>query len=517
MINYKEILRYQSLGLNNTQIAAGCGCSRNSVISTLRNAKQKGLDWVKVQDWSDSELADILLLSSPPKSIYKMPDYQYVHREMQKSGTTLTLLWLEYCDQCRSSGEVPYKTTQFNKYYHDYLQKTKATFSLNHKPGEVMQVDWAGQTAFLVDSDNGELVKAFIFVAVLPYSGYTYSEAFIDQKEESWINAHVNAYRYFGGVSRILIPDNLKTGISKNTREETVINRAYQEMASHYSTAILPARPRKPKDKGAVEGTVGNVSIFITSSLRNQQFFTIQELNKAIGAKLVEFNHKPFQKKEGSRASVYEEEKSFLIPLPSHPYELARWKTATVQFNYHICVDSQNYSCPYECIKQTVNVRMTKTTIEVFLKGSRIASHIRLSGRPNQYSTYVEHMPPNHQQFIQWNGKRFLSWAEKIGTHAVTVVQWFLSQHTIEQQGYKACMGLLRLADKYTSIRLENACSKALSFTSQPSLKSVQAILRSGQDKIIQKMEQPLLPSDLPLHGFTRGAGYYALRKEEQC
>jgi len=350
MTNYKEILRLQSLGINNTRIAEACGCARSTVISTLQYATAKGLKWDSVRDWTEKEVAEKLLPSVAARQTYKMPDYGYVHREMQKSGVRLNLLWLEYCEQCRSVGELPYKSTQFNKYYADYVHKTKATMHLEHKPGDVIQVDWAGQTAHIVDTDTGELIKEYLFVAVLPYSGYSYVEAFQDMGQENWIGAHVNAYRYFGGVTRILTQDNLKTGITKNTRDELVINRSYREMAEHYGTAIIPARPRAPKDKAAVEGTVGVVSTFILAALRNQQFLSLRELNEAVWDRLYGFNHKPFQKKNGSRASAFEEEKIFLLPLPGHPFELATWRIATVQYNYHISVDTQNYSCPYEYI-----------------------------------------------------------------------------------------------------------------------------------------------------------------------
>ena len=212
-----------------------------------------------------------------------MPDYEQIHKEMQKSGVTLSLLWVEYCEQCRVAGELPYQSTQFNKYYADYVHKTKASMHLNHKPGETMQVDWAGDTMGIVDTDTGELIPAYLFVSVLPYNGYAYAEAFLDEKQEAWINAHVNAYRYFGGVTRILVPDNLKTGVIKNTKEEIILNRNYREMAEHYGTAFIPARPRTPKDKAFIEGSVGVVSTWIIAALRNRQFFSLTELNETCG------------------------------------------------------------------------------------------------------------------------------------------------------------------------------------------------------------------------------------------
>ena len=511
MTNYKEILRLKSLGMAHADIAASCGCGRNTVTRVLNRARECGLTWETVQKLASNEIKKQLFPTDEAKPIYKMPDYEWVHREMQKSGVTLSLLWVEYCEQCRVAGELPYQSTQFNKYYADYVHKTRATMHLDHKPGETMQVDWAGTPAYVLDASTGELLDAYLFVAVLPYSGYAYVEAFLDMKQDAWITAHVNAYRFFGGVTRILTPDNLKTGVIRNNRSETVINKAYQEMSEHYGTAIIPARPRKPKDKAFVEGSVGVVTTWILAALRNQQFFSLRELNEAIQDRLYEFNHKPFQKKEGSRASAFEEERVFLLPLPSTPFELAAWKVATVQYNYHVSVERMNYSVPYEYIKQQVQVRLTRSVVEVFFGGNRIASHPRLYGRPNQYSTNEEHMPPEHQKYLEWTGDRFLRWAEQIGGNTTIVVRLFLSAYAVEQQGYKSCMALLKLADKYSAGRLEAACKKALSFTPAPSLKSVQAILKSGQDKL------PDEPTDEPSakpsqYSFTRGAEYYSRR-----
>lgn len=400
MTNHKEILRLKSLGLSNAEVASACGCGRNTVTRTLQRAKNALLSWDEAKQLSSNVVTERLFPESQNRPVYRMPDYEQVHKEMQKSGVTLSLLWVEYCEQCRAAGELPYQSTQFNKYYADYVHKTKATMHLNHKPGETMQVDWAGDTMGIVDTDTGELIPAYLFVSVLPYSGYAYTEAFLDEKQEAWINAHVNAYRYFGGVTRILVPDNLKTGVIKNTKNETILNRSYREMAEHYGTAVIPARPRTPKDKAFVEGSVGVVSTWIIAALRNRQFSSLAELNEAVSERLYEFNHKPFQKKEGSRAAAFEEEKPFLLPLPAVPFELAMWKVATVQYSYHISVDKHNYSVPYEYIKQKVDVRLTSHTVEVFFEGNRIASHPRLYGRPNQYSTLETHMPPDHQKYL---------------------------------------------------------------------------------------------------------------------
>lgn len=509
MTNYREILRLQALGINKQETAAIVGCSRNTVAEVLRRAKERGLKYPLPEEMTDAKIAETLYPPALLKPTYKMPDYAYVAKEMLRDGVTLNLLWLEYCEQCRAAGETPYQSTQFNKYYSDYLAKTNATMHLNHKPGEIMQVDWAGDTASVVDTDSGELIPVYVFVATLPYSGYSYVEGFFSMNQDCWTAAHVNAYKYFGGVARIIQCDNLKTGVLRHGHDEIELNKSYQELAEHYGTAILPARVRSPKDKAFVEGTVGVISTLILAALRNQRFLSLNELNDAILERLYEFNHKPFQKREGSRASEFEVEKPFLLPLPPRPFELSTWKIATVGPNYHIAVDGMNYSVPYEYIKQKVDVRVTRSTVEVFFGGNRICSHKRLYGRQNQYSTTESHMPEKHQKYIQWNGERFRRWAEKIGIETQTVVSAILAGYKVEQQGYKACMGLLKLADKYTPERLEGACRKALTFTPRPSLKNVQAILASGQDRT---EEQPNTASSSQ-YGFTRGAEYYGGKK----
>lgn len=505
MTNYREILRLFALGINKVNIADSCECSRNTVADVLRRAAELGLSYPLPDGMSDKELTERLFPGQTVKPGYKMPDYERIHREMQKSGVTLSLLWVEYCEECRESGEIPYKSTQFNKYYNDYINSTSATMHIDHKPGEIIQVDWAGDTAHVIDSETGELIDAYVFVSSLPYSGYAYVEAFFSMNQESWIAAHVNAFNYFGGVCRIIQSDNLKTGVEKHTKSELKLNRSYYEMAEYYGTAIIPCRVRAPRDKGHVEGTVGIISTWIIAAIRNRQFMSLGELNAAIREKLEEFNHKEFQKKSGSRADIFEEEKLFLLPLPEHAYELATWKTATVSSNYHINTDYQNYSVPYEYIKQQVDVRTTKNVVEVFFEGSRIASHPRLYGRFGQYSTLENHMPPDHQKYLQWNGDRFRKWASKIGDNCVAVTELFLESGRVEQQGYKSCMALLKLADRYSAERIEYACGKALSYTQRPSLKSIQTILQSCRDDGQTEETSP----DTDKYAIVRGADYY--------
>lgn len=506
MTNYREILRLKNLGINNKQIAESMRISRQTVVSVLQRAATMGITWAEAEPLTNKDLWIRLSQSNEGKVEYKMPDYDYIHRELMKPGVTQQLLWMEYCEQCRASGELPFQLTAFKTYYRMYAAKTKATMHISHRPGEVMEVDWAGQTAEMTDTDTGEIIPVNVFVAVLPYSGYAYAEAFMLRDQEAWSAAHVNAYRYFGGVTRLLVPDNLKTGVTKHVGADLELNKNYQELAEHYGTAIMPTRVYSPKDKATVEGTVGNVSTFILAAIRNQKFFSLMEINNAIKDRLHILNNKPFQRKEGSRTSWFAEERMYLLPLPRNPFELAIWKVATVAFNYHISVDTQHYSAPYEFIKRKVDVRMTRNTVEIFFEGQRICSHARLYGRSGQYSTQEVHMPPNHQEYLKWNGDRFRSWANKIGKNTVIVVESILTSHKVEQQGYRACMALLKMSDQYSHRRLESACARALEYSPQPSFKIVQSILRAGIDKIIDEAQSAQAPSAF---GFTRGADYY--------
>ena len=515
MTKYREILRLHSQGISQRSIAASCECARSTVQRTLAHAEMHGLVWPLPPEMTDERLRKVFTpneTTAQPGG-YKEPDYEQVHSELAKSGVTLSLLWNEYSTRCRQNGEIPYMYTQFCKRYRDYAVMYKATMHLEHKPGEKMEVDWAGQTMELADNITGEGIPVYVFVSALPYSGYAYVEAFLSRNQENWIAAHVNAYRHFGGVTRILVPDNLKTGVDRVEWYTPVINRSYHEMAEHYNTAVIPARIRKPKDKPSVEGAVGVVSTWIIAALRNWKFFSLRELNEAVREKLDEFVSKPFQKKPGSRLSVFlDEEQPNLQPLPDRPFELADWKVCVVAYNYHVSADKMFYSVPHEYIKQKVDVRLTRSTIEVFQNGTRIASHARKYGHPGQYATRPEHMPEDHLKYVQWNAERFLSWAKAIGDNTVAVTKAILASRKIEQQAYRTCMALLKLAEKYSPARLESACKRALSYTPSPGFKSIQTILATEQDK---------LPDTEPIHdasadfGFTRGPGYYG--GDEEC
>ncbi len=513
MTKYREILRLNDLGLAQQPIADSCGVSKKTVNRVLKRAKELGLSWPLDANQTDAVLAELLFPPSKPKvSNKRMPDYDYVHKELMRNGVNKKLLWMEYLEECQQANQEALMYSQFCYYIQQDEVKRRATMHISRKPAEQVEVDWAGDPAHLIDRINGEVIKAYVFVGVMTYSQYAYAEAFLNEKQESWITAHNHMYSYFGGVAKILVPDNCKTAVVHNRRwDDQRINETYREMAEHYGTAIIPARVRAPKDKPNAEGSVRNISTWIIAALRDQQFFSLAELNDAIRKKLEEYNAKPFTKKEGSRLSLFrDEELALLAPLPTTPYEIAQWKQATVQYNYHITIDGMSYSVPYDYLQRVVDVRITDKVIEIFYNHSRIASHKRLYGRKGQYATIKEHMPDDHQKYIEWDGDRFRRWAEKIGPCTAKTVNSILTSNRVEQQGYRSCMGLLRLADKYSSKRLEHACELALTYTDKPSYKSIKNILATKADSLDETTDNDA--NVQVSHGITRGAAHYRRR-----
>ncbi|MBS5082974.1 MAG: IS21 family transposase [Clostridiales bacterium] len=375
MSKEKQLLQLRAKGYSQRRIADTLKVSRNTVAKVYNALETHPIPEDILTSKTDQEVHGRLFPEDLQSPVLVTPDYDYIHKEMLKSGVTLKLLWEDYVDSCRRSGKPPYMYSQFCKLYQDYVNQNHLTMHIRHKPGDKLMVDWVGTP--------------------LPFSMYCFTKACLTMKEEDWINVHISMYEYFDASTRLLIPDNLKTGVLSHKKyEDPVINRAYQELADYYQTALLPARVLAPKDKAAVEGTAGQVTSHIIARLRNRQFFDIYEMDSAIRKELDRFNRAEFQKKDGSRYSIFmEEELPFMQPLPGYPYEFAQWKTATVQLNYHIAIDNQYYSVPYEYVKKKVDVRYTKSMIEVFYKGSRICSHKRLYGRRGQYSTLIDHMP----------------------------------------------------------------------------------------------------------------------------
>ena len=509
MTKYREILRLKSMGLSERSIAQGCNVSRKTVAKVTKRAEEIHLSWPLDFEMTDHVLEEMMFPKEKSATNKRMPDFEYIRKELLRNGVNKKLLWVEYCEECRMNNDEPLMYSQFCYYIQKNEEKRRATMHIPRKPGEQIEVDWAGDPAHIIDPDTGEITDAWLFVGVLTYSQYAFVMAFINERTDNWIKAHTKMFEFFGGVTPILTPDNCTTAVnhSKSDWYTTELNTTYHEMAEHYNLAIIPARVRKPKDKPNAEGSVGHISTWITAALRNEQFFSLAELNVAIREKLRTYNANKFQKKDCSRLSLFfGEEQPLLAPLPATPFEVAEWKIATVQFNYHIAVDKMYYSVPYQYIKNKVDVRITDTTIEIFYKHNRIASHRRLCGRPGMYSTVTEHMPEDHQKYLEWNGERFRKWATRIGTNTYEVVNAILTSGRVEQQSYRGCMGLLKLADKYSEAKLEAACKKALTYTNTPSFKSIKNLLVTMSNSLeIETIQEETTKKS----GITRGARYY--------
>lgn len=508
--NYLQALRAVFSGISQRKVSQLHHLSRNTLTVLIRYAHQTG--WTKVEDLNvvtEEELVEALsrdgVVGGKRDQSYALPDYEYIHQELGKANVTLTLLWEEYVDQCLQEGTKYYKETQFRRYYHKFAKTQKCTIRLEHKPGMALQVDWAGSRIAYYDEEIGQASEAHLFVSVLPCSQLIYAEVFRNEKLPSWIGGHISSFHYFGGVPKSLVPDNLKTGINKPNFYEPSLNRSYQEMAEYYGTVILPARIRKPKDKAAVENSVKIASQRILGKLRNQHFHTFYELQVAVAEALEKINSAPLSGKNMSRWDAFlAEEKDYLLTLPAEDFELSEWAVAKVQPNSHIAYQNHFYSVPFEHLGETVEVRATQNTIEIFYHHRRVASHKRIWGQ-QQYSTVQDHMPPGKMFFVDWDADRFINWARQVGPSCKKVVQGVLNQAVVEQQAYRSCFGILSLKDKYSAKRLEAACSLFVQKNVTPSYSHVKRALERGDD--LNKEEKQ--KKKQPAKGFRRGADYY--------
>jgi transposase len=470
-VDYKKILQLDAAGVSQRGIADVLSCSRNTVAGVVSTAKTRGIVYDDVAGLEPTQVRAMFLDGGERVSDRVAPDLEEVHREMARPNVTLQLLWGEYAVRVRDGGEIPYSYQRFTYLYRQWVQVTGATMRIERKPGERIEVDWAGDTMTYIDPGTGAERQAYLFVAVLSYSAYYYIEACADMTLPSWLDAHVAAFEAFGGVGRFLVPDNLRAGVSKADRYEPVLNPAYAQLADHYGTVVMPARVRKPRDKGQVENVVRFGANAISAILRNRRFVGLVELNAAIGEQVAALNAKPFQKREGSHREVFERgEQPLLVPLPGMRFELAELKKAKVAPNYHIQVDTNFYSVPHQLIGKRLDVRITSRIVEAFDGATRVASHPRVRDARGRYQTLAEHMPPAHRaQLRDWTPQRFTSWAEEIGPHTSEVIAAILTSKKIVEQTFRSAMGVLALAKKDGgTVRLEDACAKALSLCQRP-------------------------------------------------
>ena len=406
----------------------------------------------------------------------------------------------------RSQGmQAPYQYSAFCEHYRRWRQQLTTSMRQTHTPGERLFIDYAGQTVGVTDGSTGEIRNAQVFVAVLGASNYTYIEATWSQQLPDWIGSHVRALAFFGGCTELWVPDNLRSGVTKASRYEPDVNPTYHDLAEHYGVAVLPARARRPKDKAKVENGVLVVTRWVLARLRHQRFFSLNELNRSLRTLLTDLNQRPFKKLPGSRASAFAEmDQPALRALPEQHYEYAEWKVARVGVDYHVEVDGHYYSVPCQHARAQVDVRMTRSTVEVFQRGQRIASHAQCAFK-GRHTTVAAHMPPAHREVAGWNAQTLTARAEAVGPRCAVLVERLLVQRQHPQQAFRSCLGVLSLGQKYGIGRLEAACARALKH-SAVSWKSVQAILKNNLDLQQQDAQRTL---DLPEHENLRGAAYY--------
>ena len=499
MRKIKEVLRLKwQCGLSNRAIAASCNIGVGTVHEYVSRAVAARLVWPLPEEMTEQGLEDLLF---PPPLLFPadqrpLPDWPLVNRDLRRKGVTLRLLWEEY----RAQNGAGYGYSRFHELYRAWEAQAAPRMPQVHVAGERIFVDYAGHTMPVADRKTGEVRTAQIFVATLGASSYLYAEATWTQTLPDWIGSHVRAFAFLGGVPQIVVPDNLKSGVKSACYYEPDINPTYLEMARHYGVAILPARVRKPRDKAKVENGVLQVERRILAPLRNQTFFGLAELNAAVSELRDELNLREGQGLPASRKELFETiDRPALSPLPSQPYEIAIWKKARVHIDYHVSIGEHCYSVPFALLKQEVDVRLTERTVEIFHKGERVGSHVR-SARKWAYTTLAEHMPQEHESLRAWSPQRLLSWAEKAGTAAKCVVEQILAARQHPEQGYRACLGILRLGEQHGPARLEAACIRAVELGAF-SYKGIRSLLAGEPNP-------PNEPAPLN-HPNIRGAGYY--------
>lgn len=505
MRKIREVLRLRfEVGLSARQVAASVQIARSSVGEYERRLAAAGLSWPLPEELSDTALERRLFPPPPPvpTDTRPVPNWAVLHEELRRPGVTLMLLWEEY----RAAHPQGFAYSWFCEHYREWAGKLDLVMRQTHRAGEKLFVDYAGQTVEIIDRASGEVRAAQIFVAVLGASNYTYAEATWTQTLPDWIGAHVRAFDYLGGTTEVLVPDNLRSGVSRACRYEPDLNPTYAELAHHYGVAVLPARVRRPRDKAKAESGVQLVERWILAALRHRTFFSLAELNTAIAELLERLNDKPFKKLPGSRRSIFAQiDQPALRPLPAAPYTYATWKKVRVHIDYHVELDGHYYSVPYALVKQQLDARLTERTIELFHKGQRVASHMR-SYAKGRHTTTPEHMPKAHRAYAEWTPQRLVHWAEQTGPDTAAVIGHILASRAHPQQGFRSCLGILRLAERYGNDRLEAACRRALRLN-VCRYKSLASILERGLDR------QPLPePTELTLpvaHDHVRGPGYY--------
>lgn len=493
-------------GLSERKTARSLGVPRSTVQDYLARFRTSGLSWPLPPDVDEVALERALFTCDVrlPAAQRPLPDWVTIAREKKRKGVTLQLLWQEY-RRVESDG---YCYSQFAEHYRRWRTTLDPVLRQEYRAGERTFVDYAGLTVEVIDMSTGEVRAAQIFVAALGASNYTYAEATWTQQLPDWIASHVRMLEFFGGVTALIIPDNLRSGVTYASYYEPEINPTYAEFAEHYGTAILPTRIVRPRDKAKVETAVQIVEREILAPMRHQRFTSLAELNDAIRERLEQLNTRRFQKLAGSRCTLFAEtDRPALRALPAERYEYAEWRTAKVNIDYHIAVDKHCYSVPYTLVRASVMVRVTVTMIEILYRGKRVAAHVRRQ-KPGGYSTDPAHRPKSHQQHVEWSPSRLVQWGQSIGVATGAVVEHILASKPHPEQGYRACLGLFSLGKRFGKERLEAAATRAQRAETM-TYRSIHSILTQGLDQAPPEpiMEETRLPAT---HVNVRGATYYA-------
>lgn len=501
MRKIKEIIRMKwALGLSDRQVAASLNIAHSTVGEYLQRAERAGLDWEQVQVLEETELKARLF---PPKQSGAKkrpePDWQEIAKELKRKGVTRTLLWQEYL------AEYPdgYGYSQFCERFRRWAGSQESPVMRKPKKvGEEVEVDYAGLSMSIVDPQSGEITQAEVFVGVLGASGLIYAEAHESQALPNWIRAHVCMFEFFGGVPRIIRPDNLKSGVSKANFYEPDLNPTYHELAVHYGSAVIPTRVAKPKDKALGENAVQQVERWVLAPLRKQRFFSIHELNQAMKKQLDWLNDRPLTGQTQSRRELFEQmEKHALQPLPAYPFDYLEVKHAKVHLDYHVSFRKHFYSVPHQYTRKTVLIRASERMVEIYCDQKRIACHVRCDR--TGYSTEKEHLPANHRWYLEWSPERFTQWASKIGPQTETLIRKALASRHHPEQAYRSCLGILNLAKTFGKERLEVASTLALE-AGVVSYKAVKHILDTKKDAL-EALSQP----EPIAHEHIRGQNYY--------
>jgi transposase len=506
MRKLKEVLRLHSLGLSQHQIARSCSISQSTVHEYLSAAQAAGVKWPLPEDWGDQQIEQALFPQRPAPAVWRKhpePDWSAIDQELRThKDLTLQLVWQEQ----REANPDGYGYSRFCDLYRQWLKKLDLVLRQEHRAGEKMFVDYAGATIPIHDPRSGEVQTAAVFVAVLGASSYTFAEATSGQDLRNWIGSHMRAFEFFGGVTEVVVPDNLKSAVTQPSYYEPDLNPTYRDLGEHYGIAIIPARPYRARDKAKAEVGVQVVQRWIVAALRKRKFFSLGEVNQAIAELLVRLNKRPFHKRPGSRATLFAQlDRPALKPLPATRYQFGEWEKARVNIDYHIEVERHFYSVPYALVLQEVDVQLTGETVEVLHRGVRVASHVR-SWEPARASTLAEHMPKAHQKYVGRTPSRLIEDAQQVGPLTGQLVEAILTAKRHPEQGYRSCLGILRLAKTYPAERMEAAARRCLRARAYNSA-SMDSILKNQLDRL-------LLPGDPPAqpvvdHDHIRGAGYF--------